>query len=221
MRITRPTSEEAQRKLLRKCILESQESILIRSGELDSSTWDNDGVVDALRYVTDPSAYVDEHLINGSSIANTGEYLGAIRVFQEAATTIMERAIYRNPKFDKHFDSGVQPRIGNGHIATLPDDERFAELTPFERTSLAHLKNNIGYCYTKSGEYDNAIKILEQCIEIRPGMVFARNNLADAYKGNGNLKKAVELYEAELKINPNHPTAGNSLNELTQQLYKK
>lgn len=60
--------------------------------------------------------------------------------------------------------------------------------------------------YSK-GQFDRAIKSLEEAKKLNPNDAKTHTNLAQSYEAKGRLDKAAGEYEASLKVNPNQPEA--------------
>ncbi len=77
--------------------------------------------------------------------------------------------------------------------------------------------NDLAYYLEQSGNYEEAVYLLEQIIAQFPDRVVAYINLGDAYWGIGNYKKAKEVY----KIYVEQMKANNKENKIPKRVFKR
>lgn len=66
----------------------------------------------------------------------------------------------------------------------------------------AYLAHNLGVAYLNTGDFQNAIKYLNEAITLKPDFRAAKLNLASAFKMLNQYDKSLEIYEQLLKNNP-------------------
>ncbi|MFH0982596.1 MAG: tetratricopeptide repeat protein [Planctomycetota bacterium] len=74
---------------------------------------------------------------------------------------------------------------------------------------LAH--NNLGQVYQQRGRHADAIKHLNQALELYPGYALAHFNMGTVLADLGNLDEAIRHYEESLKLNPRAPDVHSNL----------
>ncbi len=88
-----------------------------------------------------------------------------------------------------------------------------------------NLRLSLGGIFYSLQDYDSAIKLFGQTIDLKPDWPNAHYNLASAYIGNKNIKKAVEEMRIVVQlIDPNssdYQKAQNELTDLEKQLPKE
>ncbi len=65
-----------------------------------------------------------------------------------------------------------------------------------------------------AGEYEKALDVLNQSLELNPRDAEAYMRMGEIYRGMGNYEKAAERYEEALKIRPGHPDIYINLGEI-------
>ena len=70
------------------------------------------------------------------------------------------------------------------------------------RSDFAEAHSNFGAMLVESGDYEGAVKELEQAVSAAPGLLPARMNLGNAYRGKLELGKAKEQYEKVVALDP-------------------
>jgi tetratricopeptide (TPR) repeat protein len=70
------------------------------------------------------------------------------------------------------------------------------------RSDFAEAHTNFGAMLVESGDYDGAIRELEQAVSAAPELLPARMNLGNAYRGKLELDKAKQQYEKVVALDP-------------------
>ncbi|WP_173645001.1 tetratricopeptide repeat protein [Geminocystis sp. NIES-3708] len=87
---------------------------------------------------------------------------------------------------------------------------------------LAKLKlgayHNLGSLCYQGQDFNNAIKLYEECLKIEPNFALAYYNLGLTYRAMGRNFKAIDAYQNAIKLNPSYPWAYQNLGVL---LYKQ
>ena len=71
--------------------------------------------------------------------------------------------------------------------------------------------------YLARGEFDLAIALCHQIIEVKPDFILAYQTIGNAWEIQGNLEAAMSWYAQALKIQPNNP----ELYKITGNLYSR
>jgi tetratricopeptide (TPR) repeat protein len=84
-------------------------------------------------------------------------------------------------------------------------------------------RDNLGTALNAVGRTDEAIKHIQQAIQLAPGAVFPLNNLGWIYAQQGKYEAARELYEAALRLKPDFRQVYNNLGLLaaTQERWEE
>ncbi|MCP2605106.1 tetratricopeptide repeat protein [Candidatus Aminicenantes bacterium AH-873-B07] len=77
---------------------------------------------------------------------------------------------------------------------------------------------NLGLFHLNEGNFVQAIKHLNTCLNLNPKYYLAYNALGLTYAMQGNLEKAIEYYKKCLEINPDFPEAHNNLGIIYQHM---
>lgn len=87
-----------------------------------------------------------------------------------------------------------------------------------EQPILAKLKlgayHNLGSLCCQGKDFDNAIKLYQECLKIEPNFALAYYNLGLTYRAMGRNFKAIDAYQNAIKLNSNYPWAYQNLGVL-------
>jgi Tfp pilus assembly protein PilF len=118
----------------------------------------------------------------------------------ELARLVLENARAVDPK-----DPVTHNALGT---VLLKLKQRPAALESFKtavalRSDFPEADNNYGAMLVEGGDYDGAVKVLENAVSAAPDLVSARLNLGNAYRGRAEVAKAKEQYEKVVALEPN------------------
>ncbi len=74
--------------------------------------------------------------------------------------------------------------------------------------------HNLGSLCYQGKDYNNAIKLYQECLKIEPNFALAYYNLGLTYRAMGRNFKAVDAYQHAIKLNPNYPWSYQNLGVL-------
>ncbi|MBL1210958.1 MAG: tetratricopeptide repeat protein [Geminocystis sp. GBBB08] len=82
-----------------------------------------------------------------------------------------------------------------------------------DRLKLGAYHNLGSLCY-QGKDFDNAIKLYQECLKIEPNFALAYYNLGLTYRVMGRNFKAIDAYQNAIKLNPDYPWAYQNLGVL-------
>ncbi|MBF0445203.1 MAG: sulfotransferase [Magnetococcales bacterium] len=128
------------------------------------------------------------------------EYVKAIPHFQNALQRDPARPIALRLLGLCCFDRGdflAATKHFRGFLAIQPDDQQ--------------VENSLGVSLAHVGQAQEAIEVLQQCVEKYPQALDPLTNLGDALSITGRSQEAAKWYRQAIKINPSHGQAHSGL----------
>jgi len=160
---------------------------------------------DAVTSFNDALAINPQHV--KSLINLTRAYL-QLQQFEDAETTINRAvAIDSTDPAISRVQGRVLQSTGNNEEA-ITAYRKSIDLKP-ENNPYAY--NNLGLIYVLSGQYEDAVPLLEKAVQQKDDVDFFYNNLGMAYEGAGDFQSAKISFERALEIHPDYNKAAENL----------
>ncbi|MBQ6297633.1 MAG: tetratricopeptide repeat protein [Selenomonadaceae bacterium] len=86
----------------------------------------------------------------------------------------------------------------------------FQELTDHERFVISKIKSDKAWELIDKNDYESAIKLCNDSIQLNQNNFYAYNNRGIAYKNLGQYERAIQDFDKAIKINPNDDYAYNN-----------
>jgi tetratricopeptide (TPR) repeat protein/serine/threonine protein kinase len=118
----------------------------------------------------------------------------------EQAVLDAEKAIKLNPSVPRLYLIRGQIRRAKGEIAQAISDEEKAQ--SIYNASGPRSLSESGRAHNEKGEYDRAVKVLDEAIRIDPTYATAYNNRGNAYFGKNDFASAISDFSEAIRLNP-------------------
>lgn len=163
----------------------------------------------------------ESRLKKGNALLESGDFLGARRVY--------EHIIEHEPEsFAAHYGLGMSwcaETIYKTELGLAKPDDWFAAIYHMtiamniredERVlkTLGILYFNLGTCFKKQNDIENAIKLMEQSLVYDPALLKALNLLGAMYHERNNFKIAEQYYLKAVAVQPQYALAYYNLGAL-------
>ncbi len=193
----------------------SYEMLVGMIAQRPNDTWASESIGDILGKMGQNK----EALIHYLSLKQAGEFSNQLyfkiastylklRKFKNALEILQEipDVKYQSESFLKKAE--ILQKMGD-YASKVPDKIKFYEqcisnLTQYSRLSQMNYKSylELAKCYRKSGDYDNALVILQKSQQLETGRPEVYLELGDLYWARGETKKAIHHYTVYVKLDP-------------------
>ncbi len=154
----------------------------------------------ALRFETEDSA-------KGSMYCSRASSKMAIRKFDGAKSDLLKSLEINPQSFCANNNMGI--------VAKYLGEDSLAEASLYNVIGIAPEDHvgyaNLGYFYSERERFDEAISMLDKCLEIKPDFAYAYNNRAFVHLQTGNLVDARTDVLKSLELNPYNSYAYRNL----------
>jgi tetratricopeptide (TPR) repeat protein len=112
--------------------------------------------------------------------------------------------------FELHYHLANAYVKGQQYILAVKHYQRAIAQPILEKLKLGAYHNYGSLCYQQK-DFQNAIGLYQNCLQIEPTFALVYYNLGLAYKAIGRIAEAIEAYQNSIKFNPNYPWAYQNL----------
>jgi tetratricopeptide (TPR) repeat protein len=165
--------------------------------------------------VTALKAMAAERPNDEDCLVELGDVLRSHERYPEAAQAY-DQAIARMPKGDEnawrlYYDRGVAFERSGQWPRAETDLQRALQLSPDQPLVL----NYLGYSWIDKGQnLNDALKMIERAVELRPNDGYIVDSLGWAYYRLGQLPKATQYLERAIELLPEDPTINDHLGDV-------
>jgi tetratricopeptide (TPR) repeat protein len=115
-----------------------------------------------------------------------------------AAQSHLETALATFPEM-----TGIHRPLGTAYLKNQNLKQAAEQLqAALEKNPSIDVLNNLGVAYAGLGEYDQAEKLLQQTLRLRPDLAGTQKSLALLYRETGRTNEAVAAFEKYFRLNP-------------------
>ena len=112
--------------------------------------------------------------------------------------------------FELHYHLANAYVKGQQYILAVKHYQRAIAQPILEKLKLGAYHNYGSLCYQQK-DFQNAIGLYQNCLQIEPTFPLVYYNLGLAYRAIGRISEAIEAYQNAIKFNPNYPWAYQNL----------